>query len=231
MPYRLHESLAARLKMHGVSVWGVADLEAARKGANRAEAVPAWACEAFSRAVVIGARLQDGVLEQIEDRPTPLYFHHYRQANFFLDRVAFDIARLLQEAGHSALAAPASQVVSREPMMGHVCHRTLGHAAGLGWWGRNNLLVHPEHGSRMRYVSVLTDAPLAAGAPTEGKCGDCAACASACPAGAIRKSAADFNLAACRAKLDEFVRLPFIGQHICGVCVKACRGAGAKGKG
>jgi epoxyqueuosine reductase len=73
-------------------------------------------------------------------------------------------------------------------------------------------------------VTVLTDAPLEAGKPLEGDCGDCRACVAACPAGAIHASSKDFDLSACKAKLDEFVRLQFIGQHICGVCVKACKG-------
>ncbi len=223
---RLRESLDARMKMHGMSLWGVADLDTARRSEEMRGCVPDDLCGGYSRAVVMGVRLQDAVLEGIEDRPTPLYFHHYRQANFFLDRVAFDIARLLQDAGHSALAIPATQIITRKPMRGHACHRSLGWAAGLGWRGRNNLLVHPEYGSRVRYVSVLTDAPLDAGTPMSGGCGDCFECVKACPAGAIHASAEDFDIVACKAKLDEFARLPFVGQHICGVCVKACRGKG-----
>lgn len=218
----LHETLAARMKALGVTAWGVADLGFVRRAAKNPADILSVPSEKFTRAVVMGVRLEDAVLEGIKDKPTPLYFHHYRQANYFLDRAAFDIALMLQDAGHAALAVPASQVISKDPMRGHACHRTLGWAAGLGRRGRNNLLVHPLHGARMRYVSVLTNAPLEAGKPDDSDCGDCAACAAVCPAGAIHDSPEDFDLKACKAKLDEFVRLPFIGQHICGVCVKAC---------
>ena len=230
MPSRLHDSLKARLEIHGASVWGVADLDPLRRAKETGDALPEHLCREYGRAVVMGVRLQDDVLEQIDDRPTPLYFHHYRQANFFLDRVAFDIARLLQDAGHSALAIPATQIISREPMRGYACHRLLGWAAGLGWWGRNNLLVHPAYGSRVRYVSVLTNAPLETGRPLTDTCGECVECVSVCPAGAIHTSAKDFDIAACKAKLDEFARMRFIGQHICGVCVKACKGKGPGGR-
>lgn len=216
------ETLAARMKALGVTAWGVADLGFVRRSAKNPADILSVPSDKFTRAVVMGVRLEDAVLEGIKDKPTPLYFHHYRQANYFLDRAAFDIALMLQDAGHAALAVPASQVISKDPMRGHVCHRTLGWAAGLGRRGRNNLLVHPLHGARMRYVSVLTDAPLEAGKPDDSDCGDCRACAAVCPAGAIHNSPEDFDLKACKAKLDEFVRLPFIGQHICGVCVKAC---------
>ncbi len=34
----------------------------------------------------------------------------------------------------------------------------------------------------------------------------------------------DFDHRACFAKLEEFRRLRYVSQHICGLCVKACRG-------
>jgi epoxyqueuosine reductase QueG len=216
------------MELLGITTWGVADLNFARRAVKNPDEVLNVPSDRYTRAIVMGVRLQDDVVEQIKDRPTPLYFHHYKQANYFLDRAAFEIALLLQANGHAALAMPASQVISKDPMRGHVCHRTLGWAAGLGRRGRNNLLVHPLYGARMRYVSVLTDAPLEAGKPGDTTCGDCTACAAACPAGAIHASAEDFDLKACKAKLDEFVRMPFIGQHICGVCVKACKGKAGK---
>ena len=228
MPKSLHESLDERMKSLGVTAWGAADLDFVRRAVKNPDAVlniPSGRC---TRAIVMGVRLQDNVVEQITDRPTPLYFHHYKQANYFLDRAAFEIALFLQANGHAALAMPASQVISKDPVRGHVCHRTLGWAAGLGRRGRNNLLVHPLYGARMRYVTVLTDAPLEAGKPVDSTCGECAACAAACPAGAIHDSAEDFDLKACKAKLDEFVRMQFIGQHICGICVKACKGKACK---
>jgi epoxyqueuosine reductase QueG len=205
----------------GAAALGVADLGPLRGPGG---GPPPELADGFSRAVVLGARLQDAVLDRIEDRPTPLYLHHYRQANYLLDRAAFAAADFLQSAGFAALAVPASQYVERDPPRGQLSHRLLGRAAGLGFIGRNALLVNPACGARMRYVSVLTDAPLRPDAPAGGDCGQCRACVEACPAGAIGERAEDFRADACRAKLEEFARLPFVGQHICGVCVKACRG-------
>jgi epoxyqueuosine reductase QueG len=205
----------------GSRAFGVADLDGLRRQGHRQPPDVPPAC---TRAVVLGVRLQDAVLDAITDRPTPLYFHHYRQANYLLDRLALAAADCLQDAGFAALALPASQIVARDPLRGHASHRLLGWAAGLGRLGRSTLLVHPVHGARLRYVSVLTDAPLPADAPREGNCGECRRCVGACPARAIRERSEDFDVAACYAKLSEFVGLPFIGQHICGVCVKACRG-------
>lgn len=206
-----------------IAALGMADLESLwEQGYEPPNPVPRH----FTRAVVLGVRLHDAVIDLIEDRPIPLYFHHYRQANYLLDRVAFEVGSWLQSRGASALAIPASQVIVRQPMRGHLSHKFLGWAAGLGWIGRSSLLVSPEAGARMRYVSILTDLPLPAGSPMDRDCGDCTACIRACPAGAIGEQTDGFDLDACYEKLTEFSRLPFVSQHICGVCLKACRPKG-----
>lgn len=207
---------------HGLGAIGVADIDFLRETEEEAIAlVP----PEFSRAIVLGIRLGDAVIDQIEDRPTPLYFHSYRQANFALDRIAFTLALALQETRYRALAVPASQFIDQTRKRGMVSHRLLGYAAGIGWIGRSRLLVHPQHGARMRYATVLTNAPYDVASPMEDACGECAACVAVCPAGAIVESSREFSLDACYDKLSEFRKLPFIGQHVCGICVKACRGA------
>lgn len=210
--------------------FGVADLDVARADEpDLLERVPGG----FTRACVFAMPLQNAAVETVVDRPTPVYFHNYRQTNYQLDTLAMEAALVLQEAGHRALAIAASQIISREPpqalspskgMRGHVSHRVLGWAAGLGWWGRNNLLVNPDFGARFRLVSVLTDAPIEPDAPlpTSRDCGTCVACVEVCPADAIARERDAFRLDRCYAKLCEFAKIPFVGQHICGVCVKAC---------
>jgi len=43
--------------------------------------------------------------------------------------------------------------------------------AGLGWIGRNNLLVNEELGSQFRLASVLTNMPLKIDKPVKNGCG------------------------------------------------------------
>jgi epoxyqueuosine reductase len=178
----------------------------------------------YDRAISLARRLVGDVLDDLVDHPTPLYFHHYRQLNFFLDRGAFLLASEIQNAGFGALPIPASQVLDAEKQIAHLSHKKIARLAGLGHIGRNNLLVHPDFGSRIRLVTVLTDMPLEADSPLESDCGSCRACLPACPAGAIKARPEDFDHHACFEKLDEFRRLRFVSQHICGLCVKACRG-------
>ena len=207
----------------GIALTGVADLEFVLKKFPDTPEFPE--AEGFTRAVVFGMRLQKAALRGIEDGPTLMYFHHYRQLNYHLDTVALEAAALLQRYGADALAIPASQIIERKPkMIGHMSHKKLAWAAGLGWAGRSSLLVNPEFGSQVRYISVLTDMQFNPGKPIEDNCGKCRRCVKKCPAGAIHNSVEDFDLEACTEKLTEFSKRPFIGQHICGVCVKACSG-------
>jgi epoxyqueuosine reductase len=67
--------------------------------------------------------------------------------------------------------------------------RAAAHRAGLGWYGKNSLLLLEGLGSWFVLGTVVTDAPLppAEQAPTEHArgCGSCSRCMSACPTGAI----------------------------------------------
>lgn len=204
----------------GFDLLGVADVTAMR-GEFLLE--PATR-DRFPLAVSLGKRLSDGVLEDIDDRPTALYFHHYRQANNFLDRGAFLVADFIQKSGGRALPIAASQMIDWENQKAHVSHKHVGRAAGLGWFGRNNLLVNPELGSRFRLVTVLTDMSLEPATPLERDCGACRACLAACPAGAIKDSRADFDHKACFETLKDFRKKGYVSQFICGICVRDCRG-------
>ena len=69
-------------------------------------------------------------------------------------------------------------------------HKVIAIMAGLGWIGKNNLLVTQEYGSATCMCTVLTNAPL----PTENtpivmpKCGKCSVCKSVCQADVIHGS-------------------------------------------
>ncbi len=178
----------------------------------------------IDRAVVLGMRLSRGILEEITDHPTKLYFHHYRTLNAFLDQAALKLSNLIQDKGFLALSIPASQILDWQNQKAHLSHKKIGYLAGLGWIGRNNLLVNKTFGSQIRLVTILTDMPLKTDKPLRQNCGSCQACIRVCPAGAVKEEQSDFDHLRCFEKLKEFQKLRLAEQYICGVCVRACAG-------
>lgn len=174
--------------------------------------------------ISFGLKLSEAVMNGIIDQPTRIYFHHYRQANNLLDSAAFRITALIEARGFHALPIAASQVIDWQNQRGHLSHKKVAAGAGLGWLGRNNLLVTPQFGARVRLATILTDLPLVPDTPLIEGCGDCLACLSVCPAGAIRENPEDFDHRQCYEQLRFFKDKVNLGHFICGICVKACRG-------
>ena len=64
--------------------------------------------------------------------------------------------------------------------------REIASRAGLGWIGRNSMLIHPEFGSFLLLAEILTGLDLPADPPfSADRCGKCARCRQACPTACI----------------------------------------------
>ncbi|MEF9476294.1 MAG: hypothetical protein L0958_06390 [Candidatus Mariimomonas ferrooxydans] len=187
--------------------------------------------EGLSHGISIGVRVSDSVLKGIITGPTRHYLHHYKMLNLLLDQCALRVALAIQQNGYNALPIPASQIVDWENQTAHLSHKMIALRAGAGWIGRNNLLVHPEFGSRIRLATVLTDMPVnpsltkggMGGLTEEENCGSCKKCIEICPVSAIGQTHEQWNRKACLEKLKDFAKTRNVGQYICGLCVKVCR--------
>lgn len=69
--------------------------------------------------------------------------------------------------------------------------------AGLGEYGRNQMVLTPEYGPRLRFSKIFTNMPLAVDAPRDlgikAYCDGCTICAQACPVKALPFGVPDFG--------------------------------------
>jgi epoxyqueuosine reductase len=133
--------------------------------------------EALSIVVVLDNYYGEESLE--ESRP-PRVARYARGADYHrvtLQRLE-SLAAFLRTGG-AAVARPYADA-------GPVPERELAQRAGLGWIGKNTMLIRPGAGSYFFIGSVFTDLPLARDLPFEtDHCGTCTRCLDACPTGAL----------------------------------------------
>ncbi len=112
---------------------------------------------------------------------------------------------------------------------GEILEKALAVKAGLGWFGRNTLLVTPEYGSWVCLGELITDIPFPPDLPLDNGCGPCSACISACPANAIREGE-DLDLDRCLACVTLGKSMPepkireIMGDNLygCDICQQVC---------
>jgi epoxyqueuosine reductase len=219
------ESLA---KDMGATYFGIADLTPARQ---RISEQGGEFLTQFPRAVCHGFVLTDGIVNALVHHNNPAalntyWYYVYRIINPRLDSISAMLAQSLDKAGFQAFVVPSSQTVDRTRITGVFSHKLAAHLAGLGWIGKSALLITPEHGPRVRWGTVLTDAPLEAGMPMDEMCHDCCECVKGCPAHAFTGQAFDkprprseiFAAEAC----DRYLSKRETQHSACGICVYIC---------
>jgi epoxyqueuosine reductase len=226
---KLYEEFSVYAKSLSVDLFGVADLPTARVFI---ENQGGQYLAGFPRAVSLGIRLLDDVIDQLKNHGDPVTISTYRglytAVNSALDRASLLVAKKIQDEGFHAYPIPASSMLNNGKLEAAFSHKVAANLAGLGWVGKNCLLITPEYGPRVRFATVLTDAPLVTGTPLPNRCGSCTRCADICPSKAIlgrtfdsgepREMRLKANLC------DEYTeaRIGAFGDVNCGLCVHIC---------
>jgi epoxyqueuosine reductase QueG len=219
------ESLAQDM---GATYFGVAGLAPARQ---RISEQGGGFLAQFPRAVSHGFVLADGTVDTLAHHKnvaalSNYWYYVYQIVNPRIDSISLMLAQSLGEAGFQAFIVPSSQTVDKTRLAGVFSHKLAAHLAGLGWIGKSALLITPEHGPRVRWGTVLTDAPLETGTPMDEMCRDCDACVKGCPAHAFTGQAFDkprtrseiFAAEAC----DSYLGKREAQHRACGMCVYIC---------
>lgn len=139
----------------------------------------------------------------------------------------------LKERGARALAIPPDSDRITDTFISRLyklfSHKMAATCSGLGWVGKNGLVINRRYGSKLTWATVLTDAPLRADRPiTDSRCGKCDLCVKHCPSGALRGhlwSAVDplremVTYEKCRSLKNN--RLHLQGKPNCGLCSTIC---------
>ncbi len=108
----------------------------------------------------------------------------------FSRSVNYRVAGFLERAGGKAMTVPVSYPMEMSAgtkgSIGEVSLRHAAVAAGLGTFGRHNIVIHPKLGTRVIFTAILTSLELPSDIPiADDLCNHCDACVRACPVDAL----------------------------------------------
>jgi len=152
-----------------------------------------------------------------------VYARAYESLNQELNLTAKKIAQELQ-----GIPIPATFDKEENGMIRHVedyfanavSHRVIAELAGLGWRGKNGLLVNPTLSCAIRFASIIVPYEFEYRQPETLSCGECKACEDACSFIRNRNSLSDYR-EYCRRYIN-FLRREGVVNDICGKCIKSC---------
>ena len=102
---------------------------------------------------------------------------------------SYRVARFIEKRlGGKAATTSTFPFDRRRGAVGELSLRHAAVAAGLGRFGRHNLVIHPSMGSSVIFAAVLTNLELEPDSPVrEDLCTDCGVCSTGCPARALEE--------------------------------------------
>jgi len=113
-----------------------------------------------------------------------------------------------------------------------VLERSIAYMSGVGFIGKNNMLIVPEYGSYVFLSEIFTTAPIdfPKPEPVSIQCGECSRCIDACPTGAL-KDAYCFDARLCLSYItieykgdikEEFSKMLYPFFVGCDKCQQVC---------
>jgi len=167
---------------------------------------------------------------------------HHITLNMYHNQIAYDIGRLLDDYGYSAVVIPhrignldpelrkSGDYMNIYPRLFGISTRHAAIEAGLGILGKSRLLITPRFGPRQRIAAVITDAELEPDRKLTKKEAEklcppaCHACIKACPGKAISHEGIAWE------KCNEVIKPhnSMYGYSACCECMVACPAGGRR---
>jgi len=148
-----------------------------------------------------------------------IYAREYQTINRLLNEITSKIIK--QYGGISILATlegMATEVSHVDEYFRHtISHRVVSEHAGLGWRGKNELVVNPLYSCAIRFASIVTTHPLLQNKKLKLSCGNCTACLEICPF--LKKKDHIENY---RENCRQYINALDLEDEVCGKCILAC---------
>ena len=186
----------------------------------------------FNVGIAIAAALPKNVIIDLRTAPTKEYYDLYYSLNRKLNDIVTAGENYLLSLGYEAYAQTTDRVKINQDRATAIPHKTVATRAGLGWIGKNCLLVTSQYGPAVRISSLLTNAPLECNKAIDvSRCGECRVCVEHCPARALKGTLWNtgvqrediVNVEECYKKQNEIMyEHTGIEKDLCGKCFAMC---------
>ena len=128
-----------------------------------------------------GASRRESVVDT-HTQPAPRIARYAQGTRDYHDVIRDKLKQLADSLHQLQPGCRTRGVVDTAPLL----ERDYARLAGLGWFGKNTLLINRRMGSELFLAALLTDCELEPDAPPETQhCGSCTRCLDACPTGAF----------------------------------------------
>ena len=193
----------------------------------------------FRYAISIAKKLDDEIIDSIENGPNKKYFDIYNSTNNDLNNLTEKISLEMNKLGIINRSIKATVLDTeldenyKKELKYHTSHKMVATRAGIGWIGKTDLLISIKFGPRIRLASILTNHKFnKLGIPiNKSRCKKCNICVIKCPAQAangkhwnVEIERDDFyNPFKCRKKCQELSKYKINKEiSLCGICISVC---------
>lgn len=182
----LNGIISDELKQHGIEFIYFVDISGLPQRQNRG----------FPSAVLFGVKCSPEYLKRVSDNPNHVpdmiarnYFdddeHYCHEMEMYC--ISDLLAEFITQNGYKAYSLSDDNQIATGNFDGTsgktmLPLKTLAVNAGLGWIGKNNLLINKKYGCCQTWGSILTDAPMdtVLSDPSAVQCGSCRTCLDIC---------------------------------------------------